>query len=187
MRRGEAEQPIVDAAYQPIDDEQGNAVGRLHGAGCDFMLQQGVAPDFAIAAKPVYAVSWEEAGLCWFRVTVKGNFGYSGTRHVVPYGNAIANAAKVILRIPPTCGRSTRTASSTPSSPPSVHGAPRPRGGVGDDARRPRLANGPAKLDRPVVHAGVGARRRTAARVRSRRLIVDTCTAGVDEVGLGRA
>ena len=67
------------------------------GIGCQFMLQQGMYPDFAIAAKPVYAVSWEEAGLVWFKVTVKGNFGYSGTRHIVPYQNAISRAAKVIL------------------------------------------------------------------------------------------
>jgi len=67
-----------------------------HGAGCGFMLQQGIYPDFAIAAKPGYAVSWEEAGLCWFKVTVKGNIGYTGIRHLLPYKNAIADAAKVI-------------------------------------------------------------------------------------------
>jgi acetylornithine deacetylase/succinyl-diaminopimelate desuccinylase-like protein len=60
------------------------------------MLQQGIRPDFAIAAKPVYAVSWEEAGLCWFKITVKGSVGYAGTRHLLPYNNAIVHAAKVI-------------------------------------------------------------------------------------------
>jgi acetylornithine deacetylase/succinyl-diaminopimelate desuccinylase-like protein len=67
-----------------------------HGIGCEFMLQQGIYPDFAIAAKPVYAVSWEEAGFCWFKVSVKGSLGYAGTRHLLPYNNAIVNAAKVI-------------------------------------------------------------------------------------------
>ena len=67
-----------------------------HGVGCAFMLQQGIRPDFAIAAKPVYAVSWEEAGLCWFKITVKGSVGYAGTRHLLPYDNAIVHAAKVI-------------------------------------------------------------------------------------------
>ncbi|MGD9765400.1 MAG: M20 family metallopeptidase [Candidatus Binatia bacterium] len=80
------------SAWDPTNPRQNVA----HGAGCDFMLQQGVTPDFAIAPKPVYAVSWEEAGLNWFRVTVKGNFGYSGTRHIIPHDNAIVNAAKVI-------------------------------------------------------------------------------------------
>jgi acetylornithine deacetylase/succinyl-diaminopimelate desuccinylase-like protein len=70
-----------------------------HGIGCEFMLQQGVRPDFAIAAKPVYAVSWEEAGLCWFKITVKGNLGYAGSRHLIPYQNAITKAAKVVLEL----------------------------------------------------------------------------------------
>ena len=78
-------------------DAHSDRANVAHGVGCEFMLQQGVHPDLAIAAKPVYAVSWEEAGLCWFRVTVKGNFGYSGARHLIPYNNAITNAAKVIL------------------------------------------------------------------------------------------
>lgn len=65
-----------------------------HGVGCAFMLQQGIRPDFAIAAKPVYAVSWEEAGLCWFKITVKGSVGYAGTRHLLPYDNAIVHASE---------------------------------------------------------------------------------------------
>jgi len=66
------------------------------GVGCEYMLQQGIYPDFAIAAKPVYAVSWEEAGLCWFKIGVKGNCAYTGTRHMLPYKNSIVDAAKVI-------------------------------------------------------------------------------------------
>jgi acetylornithine deacetylase/succinyl-diaminopimelate desuccinylase-like protein len=66
------------------------------GNGCSFMLEQGVRGDFAILAKPGYAVSWEEVGLCWFRVRVRGRLGYTGIRHIVPYKNPIVDAATVI-------------------------------------------------------------------------------------------
>jgi acetylornithine deacetylase/succinyl-diaminopimelate desuccinylase-like protein len=66
------------------------------GSGCSFMLEQGLRGDFAILAKPGYAVSWEEVGLCWFRVRVKGDLGYTGIRHKVPYRNPILAAARVI-------------------------------------------------------------------------------------------
>jgi acetylornithine deacetylase/succinyl-diaminopimelate desuccinylase-like protein len=66
------------------------------GNGCSFMLEQGVRGDFAIIAKPGYAVSWEEVGLCWFKVAVRGTLNYTGIRHIVPYKNAIVEAAKVI-------------------------------------------------------------------------------------------
>jgi acetylornithine deacetylase/succinyl-diaminopimelate desuccinylase-like protein len=66
------------------------------GNGCSFMLEQGVRGDFAILAKPGYAVAWEEVGLCWFRVRVRGRVGYTGIRHIVPYHNPIVDAARVI-------------------------------------------------------------------------------------------
>ncbi|SRR5579884_689243 len=66
------------------------------GNGCSFMLEQGVRGDFAIIAKPGYSVSWEEVGLCWFKVQVRGTLNYTGIRHVVPYKNPIVEAAKVI-------------------------------------------------------------------------------------------
>jgi acetylornithine deacetylase/succinyl-diaminopimelate desuccinylase-like protein len=66
------------------------------GNGCSFMLEQGVRGDFAIIAKPGYAVSWEEVGLCWFKVAVRGTLNYTGIRHIVPYRNPIVEAAKVI-------------------------------------------------------------------------------------------
>lgn len=69
------------------------------GVGCEFMLQQGIFPDFAVATKPVYAVSHEEAGLVWFRITVFGNLAYAGTRHAIPYDNAIVNAAHVVIAL----------------------------------------------------------------------------------------
>jgi acetylornithine deacetylase/succinyl-diaminopimelate desuccinylase-like protein len=66
------------------------------GNGCSFMLEQGVRGDFAIIAKPGYAVAWEEVGLCWFKVAVRGTLNYTGIRHIVQYKNPIVEAAKVI-------------------------------------------------------------------------------------------
>lgn len=66
------------------------------GSGCSFMLEQGVRGDFAIIAKPGYAVSWEEVGLCWFKVAIRGTLNYTGIRHIVPYTNPIVEATKVI-------------------------------------------------------------------------------------------
>ena len=69
------------------------------GAGCAFMLEQGVRGDFAIIAKPGYSVAWEEVGLCWFKVIVKGDLNYTGVRHVVKGKNPIVDAAKVIAML----------------------------------------------------------------------------------------
>src|SRR5699024_7725939 len=69
------------------------------GAGCSFMLEQGVWADHAVIAKPGWAVAWEEVGLCWFEIEVEGSFSYVGSRHRMPYRNAIADAAKVILAL----------------------------------------------------------------------------------------
>jgi acetylornithine deacetylase/succinyl-diaminopimelate desuccinylase-like protein len=66
------------------------------GVGCAYMLEQGVRGDFAVIAKPGWTVSWEEVGLCWFRVTVKGALGYTGTRHILPYQNPLVAAADLI-------------------------------------------------------------------------------------------
>jgi acetylornithine deacetylase/succinyl-diaminopimelate desuccinylase-like protein len=66
------------------------------GAGCAFMLEQGVRGDFAIIAKPGWSVAWEEVGLCWFKVTVRGDLNYTGVRHVVKGRNPIVDAAQVI-------------------------------------------------------------------------------------------
>jgi acetylornithine deacetylase/succinyl-diaminopimelate desuccinylase-like protein len=66
------------------------------GVGCSYMLEQGVFPDFAVIAKPGWSVAWEEVGLCWFRVTIRGTFNYVGSRHRLPYRNPIVSAAIVI-------------------------------------------------------------------------------------------
>ncbi len=62
------------------------------GNGCSFLLEQGVWPDYALIAKPGWAVAWEEVGLCWFRVTVHGTFSYVGSRHRMPYSNPIVTS-----------------------------------------------------------------------------------------------
>ncbi|MGW7545879.1 M20 family metallopeptidase [Streptomyces sp. NPDC054770] len=65
------------------------------GAGCSFLLEQGVWTDFAVIAKPGWTVSWDEVGLVWFEVTVHGTHTYVGSRHRLPYDNAIAHAGEV--------------------------------------------------------------------------------------------
>jgi acetylornithine deacetylase/succinyl-diaminopimelate desuccinylase-like protein len=67
-----------------------------HGAGCEFLLQQGVRGDFAIVAKPGFAVQWEEVGVCWFRVRVHGTQSYVGRKHVLIEDNAIVKAAALV-------------------------------------------------------------------------------------------
>lgn len=65
------------------------------GNGCSFMLEQGIWADYALIAKPGWAVHWEEVGLCWFDVTVRGTYSYVGSRHRLPYRNAIVDAGIV--------------------------------------------------------------------------------------------
>ena len=66
------------------------------GVGCSYLLEQGVWADYAVIAKPGWAVAWEEVGLAWFEVTVHGTHTYVGSRHRLPYRNAIADAGRVI-------------------------------------------------------------------------------------------
>ncbi|GAA4730906.1 M20/M25/M40 family metallo-hydrolase [Nocardioides endophyticus] len=69
------------------------------GVGCSFLLEQGVYPDAAVIAKPGGAVAWEEVGLCWFDLTVRGTFSYVGSRHRMPYVNPIVEAGKVVAAL----------------------------------------------------------------------------------------
>ena len=70
-----------------------------HGNGCAWMLEHGWRPDFAIIAKSGWSVSWEEVGFNWYEVSVFGAHTYVGSRHLIPYTNAIENAGKVIRRL----------------------------------------------------------------------------------------
>lgn len=67
-----------------------------HGVGCSYMLEQGFRADCAIIAKPGWAVSYEEVGVCWLRVTTTGAFNYTGIRHFRTYRNPIVDMAAVI-------------------------------------------------------------------------------------------
>jgi acetylornithine deacetylase/succinyl-diaminopimelate desuccinylase-like protein len=69
------------------------------GAGCSFLLEQGHWADYALIAKPGWTVSWEEVGLAWFVVEVRGIHTYVGSRHRLPYENAIARAGEVAARL----------------------------------------------------------------------------------------
>ena len=84
-------------------DQGGRRVG--HGRGCEYMLENGVGGDFAIIAKPGYAVAWEEVGLCWFRIRVRGVQTYVGRRHFLAYRNPIVEAAPVITALEDWFGR----------------------------------------------------------------------------------
>lgn len=72
-----------------------------HGVGAAFLLQRGFATDHAIVAKPGWTVSHEEVGLVWADVLVPGIHTYVGSRHRLPYRNAVTNAAEVALRLEP--------------------------------------------------------------------------------------
>jgi acetylornithine deacetylase/succinyl-diaminopimelate desuccinylase-like protein len=67
-----------------------------HGVGCAYMLERGIQPDAAIIVKPGYSVSWEEVGLTWHTVTIRGARNYTGIRHRLPYRNPIIQAPIVI-------------------------------------------------------------------------------------------
>jgi acetylornithine deacetylase/succinyl-diaminopimelate desuccinylase-like protein len=66
------------------------------GAGCSFLLEQGAWPDAAVIAKPGWTASWEEVGLAWIEVRVRGTHTYVGSRHRLPFRSAIVDAATVI-------------------------------------------------------------------------------------------
>ena len=69
------------------------------GVGCSFLLEQGVWADYAVIAKPGWTASWEEVGLTWFEVTVRGTHTYVGSRHRLPYANAVVLAGEVAARL----------------------------------------------------------------------------------------
>jgi acetylornithine deacetylase/succinyl-diaminopimelate desuccinylase-like protein len=66
-----------------------------HGRGCSALVDA-LRPDQAVIAKSGWAVSWAEVGLTWFEVDVRGTHTYVGSRHLLPYRNAIADAGQLI-------------------------------------------------------------------------------------------
>jgi acetylornithine deacetylase/succinyl-diaminopimelate desuccinylase-like protein len=80
-----------------FDDD--GVVRRRHigqGVGCSFLIEQGVWADAAVIAKSGWAISWEEVGLAWCDITVRGTHTYVGARHLLPYRNPIADAATAV-------------------------------------------------------------------------------------------
>jgi acetylornithine deacetylase/succinyl-diaminopimelate desuccinylase-like protein len=78
---------------RPVDHLRRYNAGQ--GVGCSFLLEQGTYPDYAVIAKPGWAAAWEEVGLCWFELTVRGTFSYVGSRHRMDYANPIVLAGVV--------------------------------------------------------------------------------------------
>lgn len=70
-----------------------------HGLGCEHMIASLPKIDGAIVAKSGASVTWEEVGFIWLEVNVEGKHNYVGARHLMPYDNAIANAARLILKL----------------------------------------------------------------------------------------
>lgn len=69
-------------------------------SGITYMINHGVTADFGIICKPGWTVSWEEVGLCWFKVTVRGQMGYAGMTRTFPgFRNAVVHAARFILAL----------------------------------------------------------------------------------------
>jgi acetylornithine deacetylase/succinyl-diaminopimelate desuccinylase-like protein len=74
------------------------AAGRCntgHGVGAAFLLERGFSTDYAVIAKPGWNVSHEEVGLVWLDVLVPGTHTYAGSRHRLPYRNAVALPGEV--------------------------------------------------------------------------------------------
>lgn len=70
-----------------------------HGVGAGFLLERGFTTDHAVIAKPGWNVSHEEVGLVWLDVVVPGVHTYVGSRHRLPYRNAVALAGRVALAL----------------------------------------------------------------------------------------
>jgi acetylornithine deacetylase/succinyl-diaminopimelate desuccinylase-like protein len=86
--------------------------------GVSHLLTRGVHTDYALVMKPGNAVYHEEAGLCWFKVSVKGTLGYAGMPHGLPrFRGSIVPAAKVILALAEWLPRYTERNSSGQVAP----------------------------------------------------------------------
>jgi acetylornithine deacetylase/succinyl-diaminopimelate desuccinylase-like protein len=70
-----------------------------HGVGAGYLLERGYTTDYAVIAKPGWAVFHEEVGLVWVDIHVPGIHTYVGSRHRLPYRNAVALAGEVAIRV----------------------------------------------------------------------------------------
>ncbi|HXV92074.1 MAG TPA: hypothetical protein VD813_02150, partial [Pseudonocardia sp.] len=87
------------AGGMPTNARPGARPGSGHGVGCSHLLEQGGHTDAAVIAKPGWTVAYEEVGLAWFDVVVRGTHTYVGSRHRLPYRNAIEAAGTVVGRL----------------------------------------------------------------------------------------
>ncbi len=87
------------AGGMPTHSRAGFPDNTGHGVGCAQLISEFPEIDGAIIAKSGSSVTWEEVGFVWLEVTVAGKHNYVGARHLMPYDNAIANAAKLILKL----------------------------------------------------------------------------------------
>lgn len=87
------------AGGMPTNARVGTRPDSGHGVGCDHMMKKYPKPDSAVIAKSGWSISYEEVGLIWFEVEVKGIHNYSGARHLMPYSNPITDAGKLIEKI----------------------------------------------------------------------------------------
>jgi acetylornithine deacetylase/succinyl-diaminopimelate desuccinylase-like protein len=83
------------AGGMPVGPPPGEQAQVGHGLGAA-RLVEAVRPDCAVIAKPGNAVAYEEVGLCWFRLRVRGTLGYTGVRHLLDYRNPIVDAARLL-------------------------------------------------------------------------------------------
>jgi succinyl-diaminopimelate desuccinylase len=84
------------AGGMPAGPPPGEEAQVGHGRGATRIVEA-LRPDYAVIAKPGHAVAYEEVGLCWFRVHVRGTLGYTGVRHMSAYRNPIVDAARLLL------------------------------------------------------------------------------------------
>lgn len=68
--------------------------------GVYHLLNRGQYPDFCVILKPRWGIFPEEPGMGWFKVTVRGTFGYAGiTRGTPGFRSSIVPAATMIHEI----------------------------------------------------------------------------------------
>ncbi|WP_205871160.1 hypothetical protein, partial [Mycolicibacterium holsaticum] len=69
------------------------------GSGLIRLLQRGLCADAAIACKPGWFVTHEEAGVVWLRVRLASRGAYVGSRHTTLYHNVIPVAARLAIQL----------------------------------------------------------------------------------------
>lgn len=90
---------LVGGSMPVIDRPEAGLRAIGNGLGVRYLLENGGRPDVAIVLKPGYVVSYEEVGLAWFRVTVRGAVNYTGIRHKGTYRNPILLAGRLMVHL----------------------------------------------------------------------------------------